>query len=817
MILLNRRNLLVWFGILLIAGPVILSQQASAVDFVHDIVPVLKRNCVHCHGGRESEGEFSLNTRELVADSGYVDLDVPMDSYLLELITSTDPDVQMPPSDRPRMTDQEVTLVRQWLAEGMPWDSDFTFALDTYEPPLRPRTPELPPAREGREHPIDRILDRYLAERELDQPQRVDDAVFLRRVCLDLLGLLPTTEQLDSFVDDQNPLKRSKLIDELLSDEIGYADHWMTFFNDLLRNDYSGTGFITGGRQQISGWLYDSLLANKPFDVMVRQLIAPASQASQGYMDGIKWRGEVSAGQTLPIQFSQSISQSFLGINMKCASCHDSFIDRWTLKDAYGLAAIYADETLELHRCDKPIGETAEAAWLFPELGQVDASAPRAQRLKQLAGLMTHPENGRFARTIVNRLWFQMMGRGIVHPLDAMQSEPWDEDLLDYLASDFVENGYDLKATLANIAESAAYQSESEVASEQRIGGDYVYRGPRSKRMTAEQFLDNIWQLTGAAPTKYDAPIVRAPLPESSDSESPSRELPVVTGQWIWGPIKNGAAPGQQTIVLRKELNLASELVAGGAVVTCDNAYDLYINNRWVSSGNDWMKPQRVALVGHLRKGDNTIHAIVKNESDQPNAAGFFLQMNLELDGAGKRVLQSDDTWQYNADAPKMGANKLGRISGAWKPVTVVPTLSAWAKVVDEKCVPMLGDAVNGMPMVRASLLKNTALMKSLGRPMREQIVSMRPDRMTTLEAIDLANESSLADAFELGAQRLLDQHEGNSVQIIQSLFRSTLTRVPTEVEQELLLSVLGDTPDQAAVQDTMWAICMLPEFILIR
>src|SRR5690606_33836845 len=112
------------------------------------------------------------------------------------------------------------------------------------------------------------------------------------------------------FLADRDPNKRDQLIDELLNDRFGYAEHWLSFFNDLLRNDYSGTGFITGGRKQISKWLYESLLANKPFDVMTRELIAPPSLESRGFIDGIRWRGEVSAGQTLEIQFAQSIAQS---------------------------------------------------------------------------------------------------------------------------------------------------------------------------------------------------------------------------------------------------------------------------------------------------------------------------------------------------------------------------------------------------------------------------------------------------------------------------------------------------------------------------
>ncbi len=805
----NRLKLIsLVFGVQAIA-----MSQVRAVDFAHDVVPVLQRNCVHCHGARESEGDFSLNTRESVMDSGFVDLNDVENSRLLEVVTSDDPDTRMPPHDRPPMSQQEVLVLRRWVEAGLPWDAGFTFALDSYDPPLRPRSPELPPARDGRISPIDRILDQYLSDNGLERRQPIDDATFMRRVSLDLIGLLPTNDQLNEFVSAPNPNKREQMIDSLLANHIGYSDHWITFFNDLLRNDYSGTGFITGGRKQISGWLYDSLLQNKPFNQMASELIAPQTADSQGYIDGIKWRGEVSAGQTVPIQFSQSVSQSFLGINMKCASCHDSFIDRWTLKDAYGLAAIYANESLELHRCDKPIGEMAQAQWMFPELGQVDADAPREQRLQQLAALMTHPENGRFARTIVNRLWYQMMGRGIVHPLDAMQSEPWDEDLLDHLAFDFVKNDFDLKATLRQIANSEAYQSKTEVMGEQAAGNRYVYRGPRTKRMTAEQFIDGIWQLTGSAPDGYDAPVIRGIV--DLDVVESTR----MAGVWIWGANNNGVAPGQDTIVLRKQFELDSPLVSGGAVITCDNAFDLYVNEKWVSSGDDWSRPQSVVLSNLLRKGSNTVHVLAKNALDKPNAAGMYFEARLKLKNGSQLNVSSDASWQFNPNAPKPNKRKLEQILGDWNDAIVVPELAVWQEVVNTKIRPVIAtfEITGDMPMIRASLLKNTALMKSLGRPMREQIVSMRPDTLTTLEAIDLANEPQLAGAFSTGAELLIARYGDDLDDLIRALFESALLRNATPSEYEIMRAALGDQPDAASVQDAMWAVCMLPEFILIR
>src|SRR5207244_5687180 len=122
---------------------------------------------------------------------------------------------------------------------------------------------------------------------------------------------------------------------------------------------------------------------------------------SEGFIKGIIWRGAVSASQGREIQAAQNISQVFLGLNMKCNSCHDSFISDWKLVDAYGLAGVYADKPMEVFRCEKSTGQTAPIKFIYPQLGTIDSNAPRAERLKQLADIMTSKSNGRMTRTIV--------------------------------------------------------------------------------------------------------------------------------------------------------------------------------------------------------------------------------------------------------------------------------------------------------------------------------------------------------------------------------------------------------------------------------
>lgn len=806
--------------VILLAAPRLLSAvddpsgTQQPLDFAHQIALILKQHCVECHGGENAKGGFSLNTRELFLED---DMAVPGkadESHFLELISSTDPKQQMPPPGKPRVSPEKIALLRAWVGKGMKWDAGFTFATQKYEPPLRPRRPELPPIVEGRSNPVDRIVDAWFAANSRPRPKTIDDETFLRRVHLDLVGLLPTPEVLSEFQADKSSDKRTRMIHELLADDIRYTEHWLTFWNDLLRNDYGGTGFITGGRKQVSGWLYQALIDNKPYDQMARELIAPQTDASRGYIDGIKWRGEVSAGQTIEIQFAQSVAQSFLGINMKCASCHDSFIDRWKLNEAYGLAAIYSSRRLDIHRCDKPTGETAQASWLFPELGQVDPQAAPAERLSQLASLMTHPENGRFTRTIVNRLWAQLMGRGIVHPLDAMQTEPWNTDLLDYLAIHLQDDGYNLKSVLELIATSQAYQSATEVVSQNADVTGYVFAGPRAKRMTAEQFVDNVWHLTDSAPSRFDAPVSRG------KADAATVENTTISAKWIWGDsaVKGTPAAGEQ-LAFYKTVKIDQPILSAGAVFTCDNGYTLYVNSGEVGKGTDWTMLGAATLTTRLRQGENTIVIVGKNGGDGPNAAGLFFEARINLADGQQATIASDETWQYLSEFPeKTPVHRWKPQEMTWQPVAVVPALDAWSNAVNPVAPRLLVQASQGTHLkVRASLLQSDFLMRSLGRPNRDQIVSSRPNELTTLEAIDLANNDVLATALSRGGTILADRNWPDDDALIDYTFRSTLTRNPTSAERQTLHDLFGEDVSAEKIVDLLWALCMTPEFLLVR
>ncbi|MEI8211156.1 MAG: DUF1549 domain-containing protein [Planctomycetota bacterium] len=786
------------------------------IDFAHRVVPILKKHCAECHAGDQQKGGFSINTRESLISGGESGAAILAAdgavSELIQRLQSQDREDRMPPSGD-GVSAEELKTLQQWIAERLPWEPGYTFGTRAYEPPLKPRRPELPSAStEQRTHPIDRILDAHRSDKHEPLTQTASDAAIVRRLHLDIVGLLPTPEETQAYIKDSRPDKRARRIRELLERDIDYAEHWLTFWNDLLRNDYSGTGFITGGRTQISKWLYAALVNNKPYDVMARELIAPPSEESAGFANGIKWRGEVSAGQTVEIQFAQSVGQAFLGINLKCASCHDSFIDRWTLRESYGLAAIYSKTPLTIHRCDKPTEQNATAAWLFPEIGDVDPQLPQPERLKQLADLMTHPENGRFSRTIANRIWYRMMGYGIVHPMDAMQSQPWNEDLLDHLAITLQEKNYDLKELIALIASSEAYASLPQRTESHDTNQAFEYAGIRSKRLSAEQFVDAVWQLTGAAPGNMDAAVVRS-------RAAPSIEL---AGKWIWSDSASqpGGPAAGESVTFRTTFDLDFDVEYAFGVITCDNGYRLWINGHPLGEDAQWESVEGFSANHALQRGANEIIVVGSNGGQGPNPAALFVDLRIQGKDTSLRIATSE-AWQTTSASPTAGGT-IADSAARWKPAVIA--IGPWDDRLRGELTRQLATGKeSGTRMVRASLVKSDFLMRSLGRPNRDQIVSMRPTDLTTLEAMDLSNGQTLADWIHLGAIRWMQSAPSNSAlpeidaRIIDPIYLTALSRKPSDEERTEIHEWIGPTLQSEELEDILWSILMLPEFQFVR
>ncbi len=494
---------LVWTGATSARAQVAPSSAPVVVDFERRIQPIIKEHCLECHSQDKRKGGLSLATYEDALDGGRngpaIRPGSATRSILIHRLTGA-VEPQMP-KDKDPLTPRDIALIRLWIDQGARRTPTSARAPQPWEAPLALTRPAVSaPTWPGWDVPLDRLVAKYLASRHNARPVTVSDAVFARRVYLDVWGLPPTPEELQRFLDDPAPSKRAALVTSLLANDEHYAEHWMSFWNDLLRNEDGVTYFSeTAGRKSITDWLFASLKSNLPYDQFVTRLLNPKDAADpDGFLVGVNWRGETSAAVTPWMQASQNTAQIFLGINLKCNACHDSFVSKWKLKDAYSLAAYFAPEpTLQMYRCDVALNRFAEPGFLFPELTRAPASSSLADRRAAAAATFTDRRMGRLPRTLVNRVWTRLLGRGLVANPDEMDGVPWSADVLDWLASDFVDHGYDIKRLIATILTSQAYALPAVARTGEPPSRGYVFAGPEVRRLTAEQFADAIGAITG--------------------------------------------------------------------------------------------------------------------------------------------------------------------------------------------------------------------------------------------------------------------------------------------------------------------------------
>jgi mono/diheme cytochrome c family protein len=775
------------------------------VDFKADIKPIFEASCVRCHGRGRDRGGFQIDSRQTLLKGGDTGPGAVSGesaaSYIVEVVSGLNPDEVMPKKGK-KLTSDEVAVLRAWIDQGLPWPQEVGFAP---VPPqnLAPRWPDVPMA-QRENNMVDRFMDVYFQQHHIDPPPLVDDRVFARRVYLDTIGLLPPAEELKAFVASKKSNKRAALVRNLLSRNEAYAKNWLTFWNDMLRNDYRGAGYIDGGREQITRWLYSALLTNMPYDRFVAELICP-KPASEGFSKGIVWRGVVNASQMPQMQAAQNVSQVFMGVNLKCASCHDSFINDWQLSDAYGLANVFSDQPLEIYRCDLPTGQQAATKFIFPQLGDLPATTNKQERLRDLAAIIVGPKDGRLPRTIVNRLWARFLGRGLVEPVDDMQQTAWNPDLLDWLAQDLVANRYDLKETMLCILTSRAYQMAPKDLGE-REETNYVFTGPVVRRMTAEQFRDALTSLTGAG---YNGPDAHVALDESVKEKFG----PKLKGQWIWN--EPGAAVDAKagSIYLHKTVDLAVAPEEAVAMVYCDDSFEMFVNGHKAGSGADYKNAFMIDLKPWLNPGDNLIAIEASNAL---NAAGIFVYARIRANLRGKeRVMDfvTDDSWMVT-DKRVPGWEEYGFEARDWTSASVLGEagMAPW-KLPDDTIARQFADRDEND--VRAALVHADPLMVALGRPSREQVVTTRASIARTLEALELTNGKTLASVLHTGAAHLIEQNSSGR-KLVRALYQEAMGRPPTPEELRLAEAVVGEKPSREGVEDFLWGVAMLPEFQLI-
>lgn len=331
-----------------------------------------------------------------------------------------------------------------------------------------------------------------------------DDATFLRRITLDISGRLPTEEESRAFLANTAADKRDQVIDSLLSSP-EYADFFANKWTAMLKNRRDDASDITSNFA-FYAWVRDSLLANKPYDQMVRELLAATGTVIAN--PPVAWYKRVKE----PKQQLEDVAQLFLGVRMQCAQCHHHPFERWSQDDYYSLSAFFSQvgrkpsatrgEDLIFHKRGVAVATNIKTgASLKPAaLGDaIPTIAPDEDPRLKLADWMSSPQNPFFAKALVNRYWKHFFRRGLIEPEDDIRDSnpPTNPELLAALEKHFIDSRFDLKSLVKVIVQSNAYQL-SATPNEHNIADVQNYSRYYPRRLQAEVMLDAIDDLTGA-------------------------------------------------------------------------------------------------------------------------------------------------------------------------------------------------------------------------------------------------------------------------------------------------------------------------------
>lgn len=436
------------------------------VEFATHVRPILETKCFSCHQGAKAKGDLRLDSPSDTVVPGKPDA-----SPLLQRVVSTDAGEVMPPKGD-RLTAQEIRTLRTWIAEGGSWTAGADAKLTAL----------------------------------------TDDLSFLRRVTLDVVGVIPTTAEIEAFLADRSPEKRAKLIDRLLADP-RRADHWVGYWQDVLAENPNILNPTLNNTGPFRWWIHEAFLDAKPLDVMVTELVRMGGSLHDGGPAGF---GMASENDVPMAEKGVILASAFLGANMKCARCHDAPANKATQKELFSLAAMLGAKEIKVPKTSsvpqdklhtgkqklitvtlKP-GTIVKPTWTFPEFAkEIPTSALPAKPTSRdrLAAFLTVPQNERFAQVAVNRVWKRLMGRGIVEPADDWErGTPTHPELLRFLARELVRSGYDLRHVERLILNSHAYQRAADANLKEP---DPLYAAPARRRLTAEQIVDSLFSAAG--------------------------------------------------------------------------------------------------------------------------------------------------------------------------------------------------------------------------------------------------------------------------------------------------------------------------------
>jgi mono/diheme cytochrome c family protein len=564
-------------------GPVAASRAAEApADFARDVKPILTRSCVGCHGPEKQRAGLRLDTAAGLREGGnsgpaFVAGDGA--KSLLIRAVSGDPDVTAMPPKGAKLTPAEIALVKAWIDQGAKLPADVAKVESasaktdhwSFRPIRRPDAPAVKNAKWAR-NPIDRFVLARLERENIAPSPEANRATLIRRLSLDLIGLPPTPEEVDAFVTDASADAYERLIDRLLASP-HYGERWGRHWLDLARYADSNGYSIDAPRSiwPYRDWVIAALNRDLPFDQFTTDQLAgdllPNATLEQKVATGFHRNTQINEeGGIDKEQFRveavvdrvNTTGSVWLGLTVGCCQCHDHKFDPLGQREYYQLFAFFNNQdepNLSLGRAeaDKPAAPpkwnrpaeittmvlreratpretrvllggdfTRPGAKVAPGTPAVLPPMPTAEKAPNrldLASWICDPKNPLTARVLVNRIWGQYFGLGIVeteNDFGTQGTPPSHPELLDWLASEFVARGWSLKALHKTIVTSATYRQSSNARPDLATidARNRLLARQARLRLEAEVVRDVCLGASGLLNPKVGGPGVFPPLPD---------------------------------------------------------------------------------------------------------------------------------------------------------------------------------------------------------------------------------------------------------------------------------------------------------------
>ncbi len=820
------------------------SGWAEAPDFETEVRPILEGACIRCHGSGKDKGQLRLHEHAAAMAGGESGAAIvpgdPDASELLYRVSLPAEDNDAMPQETDPLAPDEVAILRRWIEAGARWPEGArltpteTDALERASRAASPRAQRLlespvPTSLAGVARRIDALIAAENEGQQLPRSTAIDDLTFLRRTTIDLIGRIPTMEEIDMFEAASPGTRREELVDRLLALP-RFSDRWTVFFSDLLRIRSGAPG-----GEELLAYVHRSLEDHLPYDQLARELISASGRPSSNPAVGF-----ILADEADPMTLAGATAQVFLGVRLACAECHDHPFDDWNQKQFYELAGFFgktrkidndfarvtfatdAEEMAVLwpperdhpgqrapvdplfpfrrvsyapgeepefvrrfhagrQRDSSPAtpaspagGETTLDALLDGNLGtshgraddlpDVLADARRdsaalgtASSLGQtsdlraeLAALITDPTNPYFARAMVNRVWFELIGRGFVEPLDdfsAYQSIAHPATL-EFLAREFVAGGYDLRRLVRLIVSTEVYRQthgSPDLAEAERDAAEAAFAIAPVRRMLSESLFDSVLVAGHLFDQKW---------PDGANVRTVSRQIRVPIGEAIMA-------------------------------------------------------------------ADDGVPAPMMEESMRTDAApgsvtGYDLEKSIELDF--EAALSGVGESKEDAEAMRIAADEkleAARRAAMEAQAAVRPPMRYRLETVEER--------VDDNPVYTSTMRMATPalpahFLRVFGQPARDGLGEFRDDSPSLRQQLMMLNGKATHEAARVGLleplHKTIAENPDDATPAIRHAYRETLTRLPTPDElADARAIIAGARSTHDGMADLRWALLNSQEF----